>query len=140
QPCRQATDREQLAHALQSADAFGLDAVHEQRLADDLLHGHARIERAERVLEHGLHMAPARLRAARIEGRDVRLLEQDLARRRLLQLQQAAADRRFPAARFTDQAEGLAAANGKTDSVDRLDLRDRAVEQDPALDRKILAQ
>ena len=55
---------EQLGDRACSPRAPRGDAVHAQRLADDVARGHARIERGERVLEDDLHL-PAVAAAAR---------------------------------------------------------------------------
>src|SRR5262249_4153993 len=44
-------------HALEALVVVA-DFVDDERLAHDVVGGHARIERAERILEHGLHPAP----------------------------------------------------------------------------------
>src|SRR5207237_1724687 len=48
---------EQVAHARLAA-AAGADAVHRQRLGDDVPDGHAGVERRIRILEDDLHFAP----------------------------------------------------------------------------------
>ncbi len=87
------------------------DAMHAQRLADDVACRHARVERGERVLEDDLHLPAigAQLRLA--EMRDVGAVDLDAARGRLDQAQDRAADCGFAAAGFTDQRERLARAD-----------------------------
>src|SRR5688572_15117185 len=137
---RKPADRQQFAHLPQARGAVGFDAVHQQGLADDLLHGHPRIERAVRILEHRLDSPAECERPSRVEARDVLAVEADLAGRRLVELQQQTADGGFSAAGFPDQPERLAAADCEADAVDCLDLADHAVEHQATLDREVLPE
>ena len=47
------------------------DVLHQQRLADDLPHGHARVQRSERVLEHRADVSPRRPQLAVVQRRKV---------------------------------------------------------------------
>ncbi len=58
-------------------------AVVDQGLCDKLAHGHARVERGERVLEYGLHPLPDGLQLPVGQACDVLAPEQNAARRRL---------------------------------------------------------
>src|SRR5262249_52431275 len=73
------------------------------------------------------------------EAEDVLPLEEDLARGRLDQAEDRAADRRLAAARLADETEGLAVADLERDVVDGLHVADGARE-DPLLDREVLLQ
>src|SRR6185436_17217106 len=88
---QQADLLEQLAHARLALRLVADDAVHLERLGDDLADGHARVERRIRVLEDHLHLAPHAAQLARRERRDVDALEPDAAARRPLEQQHAAA-------------------------------------------------
>ncbi len=59
----QADGLEQLEDAL-LALGLGADAVDAQRLADDVAHAHARVQRGVRVLEDDLHVAAQALHLA----------------------------------------------------------------------------
>src|SRR6185295_14092275 len=58
---------------------------------------------------------------------------------RLEQLEQRAADGRLAAARFTHQAERLAASNGERHAVDRIDLPRHPAEE-ATMDGEVLLQ
>ena len=99
---------------------------HGQRLGDDAGHRHARIQRALRVLEHDLE-APAERGQRLARGRpDIGAVEQHLARRRPLQAHDGLAQRGLAAARFADDAQGLAAPDLEVDAVQRMDMGLRA--------------
>src|SRR5205814_5110683 len=70
--------------------------------------------------------------------RDVPAAEDDPARRRIEQADDAAGERRLAAAGLADDAERLAFAQREADAVDRLDRRDLALEDDPSRDGKVL--
>ena len=90
---------------------------------------HPRVERADRVLEDDLHVPAHRLQVARRrDADDVDAVELDLARGRLEQPQQRAAEGRLAAAGLADEADRLAAADVEVDAVDRLQLADGALE------------
>ena len=59
--------------------AAGGEAVHAERLADDVARAHARIERGERVLEHDLHLAADRAHLGLAEMGDVLSVDPDFA-------------------------------------------------------------
>src|SRR6185503_3584580 len=96
--------------------------VRVQRLADDRADGHARVERAVRVLEDDLHPAPEAAQPVRLERGQVDPVEPDRARGGLAQADQRPAGRALAAAGFADEPEGLAAANLEADVVDGADL------------------
>src|SRR5581483_2089487 len=102
-----------------------LDAVHGQAFTDEVAHAHARIERADRVLEDDLHVAASRLQLAARERRQLEALEEDLSLRRLDEAEERPPERRLAAPGLADEADGLAAAHLEVDAVHRLHLRDR---------------
>ncbi len=111
-----------------------LRLVHPQALADDIGNGHARAERAERVLEHDLHLAA--LRAHLLEAERVhRLAHEDDRPVAGDQPDQRKAERGLAGAALADHAERLALADGDRDAVHRLDMADRLA-QHAALDRE----
>ena len=114
-----------------------VQAVDAQALADEAAHGHARVERADGVLEDDLHVAPHRLQVAAAEAAQVDAVELDLARRGLEQAQQRAAERGLAAAGLAHEPHGLAAEDVEVDAVDRLQLPDGALE-DALLHREVL--
>jgi hypothetical protein len=83
------------------------DVVQGERFGEQLLHGHARIERGVRVLKDDLHLAPERSQLLLIEGENIATVEAQLARGRLDQPQNEASDGGFAAAGFADQRQGL---------------------------------
>jgi hypothetical protein len=84
--------------------------VHERRLADDVRHAHARIQRGERVLEDHLHLEV---------GFPLPAIA-DAAARRLENAGDHAAERRLAAARFADQPHDFAFLHEERDIVDRV--------------------
>ncbi len=105
------------------------DAVHLERLADDVARGHARVERGERILEDDLHLAPVRPELGRAQARDVVAAELNGARRRLDQTQDEPSDGRLAAAALADEAEGFCRADGEADPVHRAHMPDRPLQQ-----------
>ena len=84
--------------------------------------------------------APERPHLASRQPGDVAALVDDAAGGRLEQLEEAADERRLPAAGLADDAERLALAQREGDAVDRLHGRDLLLEDDPAGDREVLRQ
>ena len=115
------------------------DPVNRQSLRDQVADLHSRVERADRVLEDDLHVPAHLLHRRRAEAEELDPVERDLARRRLDQAQERAAKGRLAAAGLADEAERLAAANLEVDSVDRLEVAGRTLE-DALLDREVLLQ
>src|SRR4029079_3783596 len=113
------------------------DLVDPETLADAVADRRSWVERRVRILEDDLHPPPVRLELRAGQLRDVLALDEDLAAVRLCRAKQDAADRRLPAARLTDQADGLAAVDREADAVDGLDGGDLAA-QHPAVDRNVL--
>ncbi len=104
-----------LAHQLQNpllALFFtAVHLVHVQRLADDVGHGHTGVQRGIGVLENHGGLLPVLGNV--LFGNDLLAVEPDFAVRGLVQVQQGAAHGSFAAARLTDQAQGLAPADGE---------------------------
>src|SRR5262249_8058000 len=94
------------------------DAVHGQRLGDDLPDGHSRGEGAVWGLKGHLHAAPDRAERILVESREVAALEDDVAAGRPLELQDAAPGGRLAAPGFADQAECLSPADLEAHVVD----------------------
>jgi hypothetical protein len=114
------------------------EAVELERVADDLPHPLAWVERRIGVLEDHLDLAADRAEALPREPDQLLAAELDRARRRLEQLDDGSAERRLAAAGLAHEAEGLALVEGEADVVDGLDARDLAVEEEPGLDREVL--
>src|SRR5918995_5978605 len=113
------------------------EAMGPHRLADDPADAVARIERGEGVLEDDLHAAPEGTELAFAAVSDVLAVEDDAARGRLVEPQDRAPDRRLAASRLTHQSERLAAPDLERHVVDGLNVADVAIQEDPALDRKV---
>jgi hypothetical protein len=84
--------------------------VHAQRLADDLAHGHARIQRRVRILEDDLQLAAHLAHARRVNCVMSWPLKMILPSGRLEQLDHGAAEGRLAAAGLADEPERLAGA------------------------------
>src|SRR5215210_1937815 len=110
--------------------------MHPHRLTDHPPDRVARVQRRVRILEDHLHPAPERAQLALVERRDVLAVEGDPSGGRLVQAEDCAADGRLPAARLAHEPERLAALDVERDAVDRLDVADVPVEDEPALDRE----
>ena len=95
--------------------------MNDQRLRDDVFGPHPRIERRVRVLKDHLEAPPALTQSAFIEPAQVLAFEKNLARGRLNQLQDGAAQGRFPRSAFTDHAESLSAPHLEAHAVDGFD-------------------
>jgi hypothetical protein len=113
------------------------EAVNLHRLAHDPRDAVARVERGEGVLEDHLHPASQLADASLAALGDVLAVKEDPAGGRLVEAQDRAADGRLPAPGLADEAERLAALDLQRDVINRLDVADMAVEQDPALDREV---
>src|SRR3984893_13486377 len=135
----EAADREQLAHPLSAARGIGLDGVHLHRLGDDATDLHARIERAVGVLKDDLDASTQREQLFVSKLGEVEAVIDDLAGRRPLQQQDAAAGRCLAATALPDQPKRLASAKREVDTVNRLHFADQARENTLG-DRKDFAQ
>ena len=89
-----------------------------ERLGDDPGHGHARIERGERILEDDLHVAPPPPERGGIERQDVFAIERDASRGRLDEPEEEARQGRLAASRFPHNAQRLALLERQADAVD----------------------
>jgi hypothetical protein len=133
---RKAHRLQKIAHAPCSLAAIR-EAVSADRLGDDPPHAVPGIQRGEWILEDHLHAPTERAELGLTEVRDVLAVEEDPASGRLVEPEDGAADRRFPAAGFAHQSERLAATDGQRDVIHRADIANVPVEQDAAPDRKI---
>ena len=97
-----------------------LAAQEVERLGDDRVDRHHRIERVARILEDHLHAAAVLPRDAAVPADLERApLEDDRAAGAIGQPEQQAGDRRLPRPRLADQAERLAREDLERDTVDR---------------------
>ena len=120
------------------APAGGIaEVVHEQRLLHDLAHGHARIERGERVLEHDLHAPAQRPQPLAVKIVDIAALEADGARGGLDQPRHEARGGGLAAAELADQGQGLAAVQCERDAINGANDAGGAAEQDAVTDREV---
>ena len=97
----------------------------DEALADEVAHGHPRVQRGDRVLEDDLHPAAHALELVPLEGEDVLAVEHDLARGRRHEPEDGAPEGGLAAARLADEAQGLAAPDLKRHVVDGVDVADR---------------
>ncbi len=111
----------QLEDALLALFLAAVQVVHVKRLTDDVGHRHARVERRVRVLED--HGGFGAVLAQVLLGADGLAVVDDLAVGGLVEVQDRTANGGLAAARLADQAERLAALNGKADVVNRLQGR-----------------
>src|SRR5581483_806972 len=100
-----------------------------QGLADDVAHRHARVERRIGILEHDLHLAANGAHARAAPATDSAPVEVDATARRLDELENRARQRRLPAARLAHETDRLALVYRQVDTVDRVDLAHRPLEQ-----------
>ncbi len=108
-------------------------------LADDVADRHARVQRRVRVLQDDLDLAAEPAQVARPSSVKMSCpLYIDLARRRAFEHHQQLGQRRLAAAGLADQAERLAALQVEGDAVDRLDVADLLLEDDPLGEREVL--
>ena len=113
--------------------------VVEQRLLDHPLHGQARVERSERVLEDDLHVAPQVAHPLRREGQDVLALEPDLARGGFDEAQDAEPGGGLAAARLAHEPQGFVFPEAEGDVVHGVH-HGRAPAQESPPHRKVLDQ
>src|ERR1700682_221644 len=113
------------------------EPVQQQRLPHRLRDLHARIERAERILEDHLQLGaePPELTRAKICEVDVAKAQR--AGRWFLQPQDDPAESRLPTAALANEAQRFAAAHGQRDTVDRMHLFGS---KGAGLDRVVLKQ
>ena len=89
------------------------DVMHQQDLPQCGTHGHARVQRRERILEHDLHAFAQAAQAGPSDARDVLSLEEHAAIRGGQKLQQHARKRAFSAAGFSDQSQHFPASDAE---------------------------
>ena len=95
---------------------FGMEGV--QRLADDVAHGHARVERGQRVLKDHLHVAAVGAHAGLRQAGQVLAQPRHRSAGRLDQLQHGAAERGLAAAGLADDAQGFPRKQVEADAID----------------------
>src|SRR5204863_4091784 len=95
------------------------DMVDDERLFDNLPHAHARIQRRVRILKDDLHVAPGMTKRVAREAEHVLSAKEHLASGRLDQPEDAAACRRFSAARLSNEPERLRLVERKAHIVYR---------------------
>ena len=122
EPDIEADQRHHLLHALKALVRVA-DLVDHERLADDVVRRHARVERAEGVLEHKLHLAPVGEELGSFQAQHVFrhavIVEYDRAGVRGDRAQDHARGGGLAAARLADQAEALARRDREAHVVDR---------------------
>ena len=110
-----------------------------QRLCNDIFNGHARIERAIRILKDDLHVLALLPERLAIHPADIPAFEKNFSVGGLCQAQNALANRRFSAAGFTHKAKGFTLVDLKAYSIDSLIVSYGFLEQS-LLDGKIFFQ
>src|SRR6185437_5219923 len=111
-----------------------------QRLGNDLADPHARAERAVRILEDDLHLAPVAHQFLAVQLAYILTVKADGAAGRILLEQDQLGRRGLAAAGLADDAQGLAFADHKIDAVDRLDPADLATRKHPRVDGEMLGE
>ena len=130
----------QLLHELLALVVVALEAMDDERLADDRAHRLARVQRRVGVLEDHLHVAPQRLELGARRVRDVVALVDDLAAGGLQQPRQQPRGGRLAAARLPHEAEGLALEDVEGDAVDGAHGADLLLQDDPLAQREVLLE
>ena len=110
------------------------DSLDHQRLVEDRVDPHPRVQRRVRVLEHHLQVAPGAPKLPAAGSEHLLAVEQDLPGVGHLDANDQLSKRRLAAPGFADQAEGLAGVEVQRDVGDGLDARDLALKE-PRLDR-----
>jgi hypothetical protein len=87
------------------------DAVDFERFCDRCPNTHARVQGAEGVLKHNLHIPPQLPQLRRLQPQHIAPLKPDLAAHGRYQPQQCPTQGGFAAARLTHQAKGFALSN-----------------------------
>lgn len=127
---------EQLLDPALEVGAAG-QAVQFQRVADDLAHAFAGIQRCIGILEDHLDLAPQRPQLARGPSDELLTVEPDRPRRGPDQLQDGTAQGRLATAGFADQAQGFALVERQAHPVDGPHLRHFTVDHHPGLDGEV---
>ena len=107
-----------LQDALIALPAVHLRIVDVQRLAHDIPHAHAGVQRGIRILKDHLHALAVGLH---VGGGDVVAVEYDFSAGRLVEAHDGAPDGGFAAAGLAHQAHRLALLHLEGHAVDRLD-------------------
>jgi hypothetical protein len=97
--------------------------VNAERLGHDVLDRHGRVERRERILEHGLDLLADRRRIPGLQRRELGSGEADRARWDRHEPEHRVGDRGFAGARFTNQAECLAGPDRERRALHRVERR-----------------
>ena len=134
---QQAHHVEQLGDLLAIGGAPAGQAMDLERLADDLRHLHARVQRPERVLIDHLHAPPDGPHAGTVVLGNVLALEHDLARGDVEHLEDGEAGRALAAAGLSHQPQRLATAHGEGDTVDGLHAADLLAHHGAGHDREM---
>ena len=139
----QSHQAKQLGHAL-GTDPHAPLAVNEERLADDVQEGHARVQRRERILEDHLHVLAELAQGAFADRPDVEDLSvlgavEYLPAAGVDGAHDAARCRRLPATALPHQAERLALLDGEAHVVHRSDVSDYSLQEAPS-DGKVLPE
>src|SRR5882724_708027 len=128
-----------LGHALAHAGPAQA-VVAWQRLGDDVLHPHAGIQRAVRILEHGLDRAAIRREVATAEGRDRLAVEEHGAGGRTLEEEKELGKRRLARHRLPDDSQALPLGHLNAHAVEGLDPGARPADGKAACRRKVLLE
>jgi hypothetical protein len=99
-----------------------------QRLTNDVLHRHARIQRAERVLKNHLESPPPRAKFATAHLCDVLAFEPDAARRRHDESHDGTPQRGLAATAFAHQSERFAGREAEAHVIHRFHQSQAAAE------------
>src|SRR5262249_1667424 len=91
------------------------------------------------ILKDDLHLPPHRAQLGRRSGREILALEEDRPARGLLELEDTTPGGRLAAARFADETESLAAADGERNVVHRLHHATPAAQKSPG-DLEVLGE
>ena len=110
-----------------------------ERLGQNRVDGHARVERTERILENHLQVLAQRAEFGLTQRQNIATIVKDAAGRRRSEFQDGATDRRFATAAFADQTNGFARFNIEAHIVHRFDLA-RFVTEDASEHGKPSAQ
>ena len=132
--------RQQLPHPVVTPFPVGDDVVNRHRFGQDIADLHARVQRAEGVLEDNLDLFPDRAHFLLRQLGQVLAVVEDFARRGCFELQDAAPRGRLSTSRFTHQAEGFPSLDEKANAIDGFDLGDDAGDDDSLGDREIHLQ
>ena len=110
-----------------------------QGLANDGLHGHARIQRCKRILKNNLHVTANFTQGIRAHACDVLAIELHFTRTGLNQAKDAAPRSRFATARLSHHAQSFTCSNFKVDAINGMETI-HFTPEDTAFDRKVLGQ